>query len=69
MFYCSRNTDTTKATESRKKAVMAFLGNKKIGYYRSLKECSAAIGVPSSKICEYARSGRIYKGGLAFKYG
>ena len=44
-------------------------GGAEIGRYSSIKECSDNIGIPSSVICAYARIGRIYKGGLEFKYG
>lgn len=53
----------------RKRSIIVMKGGAEIGRYSSIKECSDNIGIPSSVICAYARIGRIYKGGLEFKYG
>jgi len=67
MFKGLRNTDTSAASRARMRAVSAICG----GYrrvYPSLKDCSVATGIPSSRICESAKSGKVSKGGYLFKY-
>ena len=60
--------DTHNATSARKRSIAVVKGGYVQGCYGSLKECSSETGVPPSRICEYAKSGRIYKGGIVFKY-
>lgn len=59
---------TRQATLARQRKVIALRGGYVVGVYPSLKACSTDIGIPSSRICEYARSGRIFRGGYEFKY-
>ena len=59
---------TIKANLARKRKVAAIRGGYVIGVYSSLKDCSIATGIPSSRICEYARSGRVFKNGYEFRY-
>ena len=59
---------TTKATIARKQRVTASKGGKIVGVFNSVKECSLSLGVPPSRVSEYAKSGRVFKGGYEFKY-
>lgn len=63
-----KNKDTTMATMARLRAIVVFVSDQKIARFNSIKECSTALGVPSSRICEYAKSGRVYRKGYQFKY-
>lgn len=68
MFPGKRNEDTRAASKARERAISVVKGGAVKGTYRSLKECSLDMGIPTSRICEYAKSGMIYKGGYEFIY-
>ncbi len=52
----------------RGRQVIALRGGHFVGRFNTLRECAQQLGIPPSRVCEYAQSGRIYKGGYSFKY-
>ena len=59
---------TAKASEARRRMIAVLKGGYVVGVYPSVKRCSEELKIPHSRISEYAKSGRIYKGGFEFLY-
>jgi len=63
-----RNTDTTKATEARKRAVALIKNGKMVAMFRSIKEAGDALGIRPQHICRNCRGELHTAGGREFKY-
>lgn len=63
-----RNTDTTKATEARKRAVALIKEGRTITVFRSIKEAGDALGIRPQHICRNCRGELRTAGGREFKY-
>lgn len=64
----TRNTDTSKATAARLRAVVMTDPKGRKRKFGSIKEASDTLGIPSSHICRNCRGQLSWAGGYQFNY-
>jgi len=64
----TRNKDTSKATQARRRRVVMMGKSGIIRSFDSIKEASELTGIPSSHICRNCRGQLSWAGGYQFRY-
>lgn len=64
----TRNKDTSKATQARRRRVVMIGKSGIIRCFDSIKEASDMTGIPSSHICLNCRGKSSWAGGYQFRY-
>lgn len=63
-----KKIDTSRATAARRRPVVTIDSDGDPLLFRSIKEASDALGIPSSHICRNCRGQQPFAGGYQFKY-